>query len=98
MSEQEKTDDHGAGLIGQTIPDVAETEPHPDMLERVAMPPPVDQDWQVSLADGPDWELKHFTGGVEKIERRNGLLVFHFGAGGQVTVNHGVTYVAPQRH
>jgi len=64
----------------------------------VTMPPPVDQDWQVSPADGPDWNLDHFAGGVERIERKNNMLIFHFVAGGQVCVNHGVTYVAPEKH
>ena len=64
----------------------------------VIMPPPVDQDWQVSPADGPDWNPDHFIGGVERIERKNNMLIFHFRAGGQVCVNHGVTYVAPERH
>jgi hypothetical protein len=68
------------------------------VLTSVSMPPPAPQDWQVSPADGPDWELKHFVGGVEKIERKNGLLIFHFVAGGQVSVQHGVTYLAPERH
>jgi hypothetical protein len=87
--------DFCAGLIHQAIPDVAETLPR---LNSVSMPPPVAQDWQVSPADGPDWELKHFTGGVEKIERQRDMLIFHFAAGGQVCVNHGVTYRAPERH
>ena len=48
--------------------------------------------------NGPDYDSRQFTGGVESIERQGGLLVFTFGAGGQICVNHGVTYVSPERH
>ena len=90
--------DHGAGLIGQAIPESAETQPRPNRSSDVAAPPPIDQDWQVSPVNGPDYDPGQFTGGVESIERKGSMLVFTFGAGGQICVNHGVTYVSPERH
>lgn len=67
-------------------------------LSAVSAPPPIAQDWQVSLENGPDYDPRQFTGGVESIERKGSMLVFTFAAGGQITVNHGVTYVSPERH
>jgi hypothetical protein len=67
-------------------------------LTHVGMPPPCDQDYQVSKIDGPDYDPAHFMGGVEAIERNGPLLIFKFVGGGQVCVNGGVTYQAPEHH
>ena len=87
--------------VGRETEDQPERQSMPSAiapLHDVVAPPPIAQDWQVSSCNGPDWDAQHFTGGVEKIERKGEVLIFHFVAGGQICVNHGVTYVAPERH
>ena len=67
-------------------------------LSGVSAPPPSANDYQVSLVGAPDFDLKDFAGGVERIERRGELLVFQFSNGGQLCVPGAVTYHTPERH
>ena len=68
------------------------------VFEAVAAPHPIEQDFQVSPENGPDYDPRQFSGGVESISRKGSRLVFTFAAGGQICVSNGVTYVSPERH
>lgn len=64
----------------------------------VSMPPPSPRDYQVSAEDGPDFDINHFSGGIERIWRTGDLLTFQFANGGRVCVPNAVTYHAPETH